>query len=894
MLPLDQVMAKAKVVKDDTKIAAAQEPAKPEAPKPAASAAPLPKPQEDAQNNDGFLVNGSVNNAATSPFTMAPGFGNTRKGSTSLYNGGIALIFDNSALDARPYSLTGLATPKPAYNLVTGVATFGGPLNIPHLMPRGPNVFVAYEWTRNTSEYALSGLVPTLDQRALLPTDSAQQKLIAYYPLPNVAGNANYNYQSSILAGSNQDAMQLQANKSIGHKDQLYGSFAFQSNRSDNASLFRFHDRTDTLGLNGNASWQHRFGTGLFATANYHFSRLRTLVLPYFANHTNVAANAGIEGTDDDPNDWGPPSLSFSSGISSLYDSNSAFNRNRTEGFSPSAQYYRGRHNVSLGGDFRREEFNYLSQQNPRGSFSFTGAASGVSDFQDLVQGTPDTSSIAYGNADKYLRQSVYDLYVTDDWRLKPELTVNAGVRWEYGAPMTELKNRLVNLDVASGFIAVAPVLASDPIGPLTGQHYPTSLMRPDRGAVEPRIGVSWRPIPGSSLVVRTGYGIYADTSVYEATTLLLAQQAPLSNTLSAQYSTSCPLTLTTGLTRQPCTATTPNNFAIDPNFQVGYAQTWNVSLQRDLPGALQMTATYLGVHGAHGVQEFLPNTYPLGGTNPCPSCPSGFIYKTSNGQSTRQAGSLQLRRRLRSGFTASALYTFSKSLDDDSVVGGSGPIGAGASSQNTASGSVAQNWLNLGAERGLSTFDQRHLLTSSLQYSTGMGVGGGSLLSGWRGRAYKEWTVTAQINAGSGLPETPVYFAAANGSGSYTGNLRPDRTGASIHAAPNGHFLNAAAYTAPQPGDWGDAGRDSIIGPGTFTFNASLSRTFRIEKKYNLDVRVEANNVLNHVVYSAYNTTINPSLDGSSNSVLNSPLFGIPASANSMRSLQTTARLRF
>ena len=83
----------------------------------------------------------------------------------------------------------------------------------------------------------------------MLSANSAQQKLIAYYPLPNVAGNANYNYQSSILAGSNQDAMQFQANKSIGHKDQLYGSFAFQSNRSDNASLFRFHDRTDTLGF---------------------------------------------------------------------------------------------------------------------------------------------------------------------------------------------------------------------------------------------------------------------------------------------------------------------------------------------------------------------------------------------------------------------------------------------------------------------------------------------------------------------------------------------------------------------------------------------------------------------------------------------------------------------
>jgi hypothetical protein len=90
----------------------------------------------------------------------------------------------------------------------------------------------------------------------------------------------------------------------------------------------------------------------------------------------------------------------------------------------------------------------------------------------------------------------------------------------EYGASITELYQRLVNLDVVPGFSAVAPVLASNPTGALTGQTYPASLLRPDRLGIEPRIGISWRPIPGSSVVVRAGYGIYDDTSVYQATVL--------------------------------------------------------------------------------------------------------------------------------------------------------------------------------------------------------------------------------------------------------------------------------------------------------------------------------------------------------------------------------------
>jgi hypothetical protein len=595
---------------------------------------------------------------------------------------------------------------------------------------------------------------------------------------------------------------------------------------------------------------------------------------------------------------WGPPSLTFASGIAGLSDAQSSFDRNQTSGLSDSMLWNHGAHNIMFGSDFRRQEFNYLSQQNPRGAFTFTGGATGGatgSDFADFLLGIPDTSSIAFGNADKYFRQSVYDAFINDDWRISPELTLNAGVRWEYGAPITELYGRLVNLDVAPGFAAVGPVVANDPDGPLTGERYPSSLVRPDKRGFEPRVGIAWRPISGSSTVVRAGYGIYYDTSVYQTIAVQMAQQPPLSKSLSVQNSPADPLTLANGFIASPLI--TSNTFAIDPNFHAGYAQNWQISVQRDLPGSLQMTATYLGIKGTRGPQEFLPNTFPIGAGDPCPTCPTGFYYMTSNGNSTREAAQMQLRRRLHNGLTGILQYTFSKSIDDDAVLGGQGASAVGQNSPSAASSgtsvssgsgpasvtmpAIAQNWLDLGAERGRSTFDQRHLLSFQMQYTTGMGTGGGTLLSGWKGALFKEWTFATTITAGSGLPETPVYLAPVQGTG-VTGTIRPDYTGAPLYAAPGGFFLNPAAYIAPLPGQWGNAGRDTITGPNQFTLNASLGRTFRVSDRLNLDLRIDSTNALNHVTYTAWDTTIN------------STQFGLPAAANAMRSLQTTLRLRF
>jgi hypothetical protein len=193
----------------------------------------------------------------------------------------------------------------------------------------------------------------------------------------------------------------------------------------------------------------------------------------------------------------------------------------------------------------------------------------------------------------------------------------------------------------------------------------------------------------------------------------------------------------------------------------------------------------------------------------------------------------------------------------------------------------VAQNWLDLSAERGLSNFDQRHLVSVLIQYSTGMGLAGGTLLNGWRGTLFKGWMLTSTISAGSGLPLTPLYLAPEQGTG-VTGALRPNYTGASVYDAPPGLSLNPAAYAAPLPDQFGNAGRDSITGPSQFTLNASAGRTFRLSDRLSGDLRIDSTNPLNHVTFPSWNTTFG------------SAQFGLPMTANGMRSLTIGFIARF
>jgi hypothetical protein len=168
------------------------------------------------------------------------------------------------------------------------------------------------------------------------------------------------------------------------------------------------------------------------------------------------------------------------------------------------------------------------------------------------------------------------------------------------------------------------------------------------------------------------------------------------------------------------------------------------------------------------------------------------------------------------------------------------------------------------------------------LQYTSGLGIGGGNFLSGWRGATIKEWTFLIPITWGTGLPENPNYNNVLLGGTTTNGPLRPSFTGEPLYAAPAGLFLNQYAFMAPAPGTFGNAGKDSITGPDQFSLNASMQRTFRVNDRVTLNLRVDSTNTLNHVVFTNYNPT------------LGSPQFGVATGANQMRRLTTTLQFRF
>ena len=324
LLELDQLLAQAqanKPLKTRT-TTEAKPPDNQEKPKPEEANVPeAPQQPDDTEKSaDGMLINGSENNAATSQYSLAPAFGNRRPGQKGLYNGSVGAIVGNSIFDARPYSLTGQQTPKDFYSRVTTIVTLGGPLRNPRLMPIGPNFFVAYQWSRSADAANQTGLVPDMAERSgdlsgllnaqgrpvtiydpttglpftsNIPVSSQAAALLSLYPQPNLADNSRYNYQAGVLNNTHEDALQSRLNKTIGHRDQLYGGFAFHSSRADNTNLFSFVDATNSLGIDTNVNWSHRYRHQTFVLLGYHLTRLRTQVRPTFAGREEYIGQCG-------------------------------------------------------------------------------------------------------------------------------------------------------------------------------------------------------------------------------------------------------------------------------------------------------------------------------------------------------------------------------------------------------------------------------------------------------------------------------------------------------------------------------------------------------------------------------------------------------------------------
>jgi hypothetical protein len=825
-------------------------------------------------------------------------FGNARRDRRMQINGNASFTFNNSFWDAKNYSINGQNTPKASYGSGRGSIMLGGPLKIPHLLDGRRGTFtINYQMNRSRNGSTQTQTFPTLLERSgdfsqsigaqgpvtiydpttgvpfsgnQIPANRISPialGLLKYYPNPNAPGYKQ-NYQTPITTVGNGDNVNLRLNQTINTKNRINGGLGYQGNDGVTPNIFGFIDTSNGRNMNANVSWGHNFSSRVISNLRYTFSRSRALTSPYFATlGINVAGNLGITGTSQAQRNYGPPTLSFTN-YSSLNDGNSNLTRNQTSSVGESVIWVKGVHNFSFGADYRRQQFNRAGDANGRGTFTFNGlttanvvngkAATGTGfDFADFLLGLPATSALRYGNGDLYFRSSYFDAYTNDDWRISTRLTLNLGWRWDYGTPINELYNRQVNLDVAPSYVAIAQVLPGSQ-GPYSGS-LPKSLVRPDRNNFSPRFGFAFRPGTKRNVVIRGGYGIYYNTNIYTQIANNMAQQPPFSNTLSIATSTVAPLTLANGFII-PANNPITNTYAIDPNYRTGYAQVWQVAVQSDIARNLVGTLTYNGTKGTRLDQTILPNSAPSGATKL--PYPSGYLYEMSNGDSILHGLTVQIQRRFRNGFSANALYTYSKAIDN---------------------AVQAQNYLDTSAERALSASSRTHVANFNWQYSTGGGRSGGALIQGWKGAVLKDWTLTNNISVGSGRPLTPTVGGARStttGTG-ITGSIRANATGLPANDSPAGQAFNYAAFTIPD-GTFGTAGRDTIIGPNQFSLNASLSRTIRVGERHNFDIRFDSQNTLNHVSFTSFNTTI-----GSNN-------VGILSGPSRMRSLSATLRFRW
>jgi hypothetical protein len=836
----------------------------------------------------------------------AMAFGNARR-SNNLYMGNLFFSLNNSVWDARTFSVTGANVDKPAYASARAGIMFGGPLQIPKLISRERHIMftINFQFQRNrTGTISQPVNMPTalerigdFSQTSVLgspvaiydPTtgspfpgnkipasrlDPAALALLKFFPDPNLPFAAR-NYQTSWTGSNNSHNVNARVmNIRVGSKDRFNFGIGYQGSDNVSPNLFQFIDTGSGRSINANLGWSRNITAHLINNLHYTFSRNRQQLSPFFANRENIAAELGIAGTSQNPMNWGPPNLGFTN-YAGLTDGNASLMRNQTGSVNESLILNRGSHTMTFGGGFRRMQFNQFADPNGRGSYTFTGAGTSLFidgaaqngtgyDFADFLLGTPATGSLRYGNADKYFRGSGYDVFVNDDWRVNAKFTINAGLRWDYATPFTELYGRLVNLDIAPGFSIVTPVVAgqfASQYGPL-----PDALIHPDRNNFAPRIGFAWRPGANRSMVVRGGYGVYYNTSVYNIIAGNMAQQPPFAQVLNVTNSATTPLTIANGFLLAS-SGLSESTYAIDPNYQIGYAQTWTLSVQHDLPWGMFATVGYLGTKGTRLDQQFIPNSVPPGAVES--ALPHSFIFETSNGNSIYHAAQFQLNRRFRSGIGAHASYQFSKSIDN----AGTGGRGQG----NTP---VAQNWLDLSAERGLSSFDARHNLSLQMQYSTGMGVSGGTLANGFKGALLKDWTISGTVTARSGTPFTAIVGGnRSQVSGTaVTNTVRANATGLPV-TAPEMLF-NTAAFAAPQAGEWGNAGRNTIPGPTVFFLNGAVGRIFRLGERRSIDLQFQAQNVLNHVTITNWGT------------VLGATNYGLATGAAQMR--QITANLRF
>jgi hypothetical protein len=770
----------------------------------------------------------------------------TKSGTRDFHGSGFGYL-RNEATDARNF-FDAPGPDRPIFRQQQFGAALGGP------MPLWKNTyfFGIYEGLRRKSGNSRLSIVPDQNTRAgdfsgqstiydpltgaPFPGNRIPQARIdpiaaaylsKYEPLPNLTGGTS-NYKDATPNEDVTDSASGRLDHSFGNRGLLTGRYTLNREENRLAGSFPVLPASEQVRAQQVALGYTRSAASWLNEARFSFTRLRLFDVPESAFHVNVEQELGLANPPSDPFQFGVPFFNVTN-YSLVTDSPTLpqVQRDNLWHASDTVSLQRGRHTWKFGADFVRFELNYLQSNLSRGRYDYTGVfssadGSGVGSgdaLADFLLGYPQASTRTRGSGQAYLRQNVWSGFAQDDWRVSPRLTVNFGVRYEYIGPYSEARNNLLNLDYST--LPQAPRL-------VRVQH----AVEPDRNNFGPRVGIAWQVPRVARTVFRAGYGVYYSAEIASESYDLILNS--LENEQNQTQGNRPPILTTRDAFPKTASTGFPSYFGVDAHARTPYTQQWTGSLQHEFAGRTLLEVAYIGSKGTKlgRYRQFNTPAHVETGEN-LPPRPGDLqalrtfpalgriLQRQHISNSTYNSLQVKAERSLSSRFSLLASFVWSKSIDD-----------AGSIIQGLYDSVAAQDERNLRLERGLSFTNPGRRISAGYVYR-------------WR-----KWTLSGTVTLQDGTPENPFYFVL-DFANSGTPN-RPDIVPGQSPLLPRSqrtadHFINTAAFTAPAPYTFGNAGRNTIIGPGNNIFDLALQREFRLRESHTIRVRAESFNIFNH-----------------------------------------------
>jgi hypothetical protein len=686
-----------------------------------------------------------------------------------------------------------------------------------------------------------------------------------YFPAPNNAGANNYRRVANFL--DSYDSVTGRFDQNLSQRHTLFERYVWYEGSRTTPGTFT---DTDNPQSGQNVSVQSTFTVTpkLVNEFKLGYNRAIHYVLPINPGG-NPVQELGIRNLagSTDPIDFGVPAVTIT-GFSNP--GNGGITQGSIENIYTVADNLSrvfGSHTLKVGVELQHRRFFHITEVPPRGNFSFNGQYTGNS-IADYLLGIPSTAGGAAGSSRSNYRSNFLGLFVQEDWRVNQRLTLNLGLRYEYGAPWKEQSNQEGFFDPTTGLITYHKIPANIPRS-LNGLYntreglVPAGIIQPDKNNFAPRIGLAWRPL-GEKTVIRAGFGVFYDNvnlnelSFTRLVAPFYANFTLIGNGQSPDIFADNLFPSLNEITRFPAP------FSVDPNNRMPYVLEYNLNIQRRFGSNWLLEVGYSGSNSHklwkrynQNQAEFDPTgTIPLQNRLPFPQFDAGILTSANDANGNYNGGFVKVEKRYANGLFLLSGYTFSKSIDNNS-----GEVEA----------NDTRDRHNKRLDRSRSRFDQRHRIATSFGYELPFGPGR-KYLSGARGAKgllAGGWNIQGILSITSGFPFS-VTAANVHNTGSFIPQYANRIDDGKLENPTPTRWFDLNAFAQPARGTQGNAARNILDGPGFKNFDFSVSKNSHLTERVNLQFRTEFFNIANHPNFGLPNGNISDNARGTITSVAN------------------------